>query len=235
MREISLEELSENNGKEGKPVYVAYGGKVYDVSQSKLWKTGVHMKRHHSGQELTTDLSAAPHGPDVLERFPQVGIIKSEVPSSAPSFLEPIFQRFPFLRRHPHPMTVHFPITFLLSATFFTVLFLLTGRPSFDSTAFNCLTAGMMFTPIVMLTGFISWWVNYLAKPIRAVYVKMIVSVLLFADSFILFTWRIMVPDLMGNFNGWSLIYLLLILALSPMVVVIGWYGAKLTFPLERE
>ena len=37
--ELSLEELAEKDGKEGRPVYIAYKGRIYDVSGSKLWKT----------------------------------------------------------------------------------------------------------------------------------------------------------------------------------------------------
>ena len=115
--ELSLEELAQKDGKEGRPVYIAYEGKIYDVSRSNLWKTGVHMKRHPSGKDLTTDMSAAPHGPEVLERYPQVGIIRRETSEiEEKSFLEPLFKKIPFLRRHPHPMTVHFPIVFMLSA-----------------------------------------------------------------------------------------------------------------------
>ena len=148
--ELSLEELAQKDGKEGRPVYIAYEGKIYDVSQSNLWKTGVHMRRHHSGKDLTTDMSAAPHGPEVLERYPQVGIIRRENPRiEEKTFLEPLFKKLPFLRRHPHPMTVHFPIVFMLSAVFFTFLYLITADPSYDTTAFHCLAGGVIFTPIV--------------------------------------------------------------------------------------
>ena len=61
MKEFNLEELSEFNGENGKPVYIAHQDKVIDVSDSKLWKAGVHMKRHHGGSDLTTDIQGAPH------------------------------------------------------------------------------------------------------------------------------------------------------------------------------
>ncbi|MCK7515177.1 MAG: hypothetical protein MZV70_71710 [Desulfobacterales bacterium] len=78
MKEFSMEELAQYNGENGKPVYIAHDGKVYDVSGSKMWKTGTHMKRHRSGQDLTTDIQGAPHAPDVLERYPQVGVLKKD-------------------------------------------------------------------------------------------------------------------------------------------------------------
>jgi len=40
MKEFTEEELAQYNGKNGNPVYVAYKGKVYDVSASFLWKDG---------------------------------------------------------------------------------------------------------------------------------------------------------------------------------------------------
>ena len=48
MKEFTSEELLSFNGKDGSPVYVAFEGKVYDVSKSPLWSSGLHMKRHPS-------------------------------------------------------------------------------------------------------------------------------------------------------------------------------------------
>lgn len=61
------------NGKEGKPSYFAYNGKVYDASNSRLWPEGEHMRRHNSGRDLTNDLPMAPHNDAVMERLPIVG------------------------------------------------------------------------------------------------------------------------------------------------------------------
>jgi len=76
MKEIDLKELAEFDGNGGKPAYVAYRGEVFDVGGSKRWKGGVHMKRHHAGEDLSEDMEFAPHGPEMLRRCPQVGILK---------------------------------------------------------------------------------------------------------------------------------------------------------------
>ena len=74
-REFTLEELSRCNGIDGQPAYFAFEGKVYDVTDSFLWKKGKHMVTHHAGSDLTAQLEDAPHGTDELERFPVIGIL----------------------------------------------------------------------------------------------------------------------------------------------------------------
>lgn len=236
MREFDLEELSLFNGENGKPVYVAHEGKVIDVSGSKLWKTGLHMKRHHAGHDLTTDIQAAPHGTEVLERYPEVGVLKKKEESEReiPRTLAWLLARVPMLRRHPHPMTVHFPIVFMFSTTLFNVLYLFTGIRTFEITAFHCLGAGILFTPVAILTGLYTWWLNYQARPVRAVKIKQRMSVTLFIIEIAAFIWRMSVPDIITSFNLQAIIYFLLILCLLPIVTVIGWFGASLTFPIER-
>jgi predicted heme/steroid binding protein/uncharacterized membrane protein len=237
MEEFDPERLKEFNGKDGKPVYVAYKGRVIDVTNSKLWKTGIHMKRHQSGTDLTTDIEAAPHGLEVLDRYPQAGVLKAGEESARPmpQWLAELLDRFPLLRRHPHPMVVHFPIVFSFSAVLFTLLYLITGYAPFETTALHCLGGGILFAPAAILTGYFTWWLNYLAKPMRAVKVKIGFSVLLLGFSLLAFVFRVLNPGILASFGGGSILYLLLVFALVPIVAVIGWFGATLTFPVEKN
>lgn len=75
IRRFTKEELAIYNGQDNKPAYIAYEGKVYDVSGSFLWQNGKHQVTHIAGKDLTNDLSQAPHGSDLLERFPVVGML----------------------------------------------------------------------------------------------------------------------------------------------------------------
>ena len=75
MRLFRKEELAAYNGKNGAPAYVGYKGKIYDVSDSFLWKNGDHQVFHTAGEDLTASLEQAPHGADLLEKFPVVGIL----------------------------------------------------------------------------------------------------------------------------------------------------------------
>lgn len=78
MRKFSKEELAHRDGKDGRQAYVAYGGKVYDVSDSLLWKGGDHQASHTAGQDLTDALEEAPHNSELLEEFPVVGILQED-------------------------------------------------------------------------------------------------------------------------------------------------------------
>ena len=75
MKEFNEKELSQYNGKNGNPAYIAYKGKVYDISSSFLWRNGTHQVLHTASVDLTDAMEQAPHGGDVLEKFPMVGIM----------------------------------------------------------------------------------------------------------------------------------------------------------------
>jgi predicted heme/steroid binding protein len=75
IRKFTIKELEEHNGQNGKPAYIAYQGKVYDISQSSLWGGGEHMGMHQAGKDLTEELELAPHGKEVLERAKLIGVL----------------------------------------------------------------------------------------------------------------------------------------------------------------
>jgi len=72
MRAFTREELKQYDGRDG-IAYIAYDGRVYDVSSSFQWQKGVHQVSHRAGRDLTDALKKAPHAADVLEKFPVVG------------------------------------------------------------------------------------------------------------------------------------------------------------------
>ncbi|MBI5015606.1 MAG: cytochrome b5 [Deltaproteobacteria bacterium] len=238
MKELDQQALAQGDGKEGRPALVAYQGRVVDVTGSKRWPGGLHLRRHQAGADLTADLAAAPHGPEMLERFPQVGTLaepKPAGPAAPPSGLERLVKRFPMLRRHPHPMTVHFPIVFAMAAAGFSLLAALTGRETFGTTAFHCLGAGFLTTPGAVLTGYAAWKINYLGRPMAVISRKMVLSVLLLAVFAAAFAWRLAVPEISERPLGAGAGHLLLVLTLVPLVSVLGWLGASLTFPVEKR
>jgi predicted heme/steroid binding protein len=76
-RKFTVEELKQYDGRDGRPAYVAFNGKVYDVSDSFLWAGGDHQGQHEAGKDMTSEVQFAPHGEEVFERVKQVGVLVS--------------------------------------------------------------------------------------------------------------------------------------------------------------
>ena len=233
---MNKDDLNQFDGKDGKPIYISASGRVVDVSASKLWKGGVHMGRHNAGKDLTADIEAAPHGMEVLDRYPQVGTLRAAPAAPAlPLWLAGLLMRYPLLRRHPHPAAVHFPIVFSLSAGFFSVLSVLTAARSFDQTAFYCLIGALLFMPFGIVTGLATWWINYMARPMRPTTIKKYLSCATVVVISFLVVWRACVPGVLHSMTPSGVVYLILVVALTPAVLIVAYYGGTLTFPVEKK
>jgi len=123
----------------------------------------------------------------------------------------------------------------LIGAPFFTFLYLLTGLKGFEITAVNCLAGGLLFCLVVIPTGFFTWWVNYMLRPLAPVRIKIYTSIGMFVDGLAAFLWRLLDPSIVSGRAGMSIVYFALIFLLLPMILVVAWHGAMLTFPLRAE
>ncbi len=72
MKSYTRSQLALRNGQDREEIWVAYLGKIYDVSDSRLWKNGKHYE-HWAGQDLTDELPDAPHTEKVFEKFEVIG------------------------------------------------------------------------------------------------------------------------------------------------------------------
>lgn len=80
---MTTAELAQNDGRDGRPAYLAVNGVIYDVSDSSRWQNGTHEGVHQAGQDLTEALKSAPHVRTVIERFPVVGQITEAAAESS--------------------------------------------------------------------------------------------------------------------------------------------------------
>lgn len=80
-RIFTIQELRLYDG-EDRPMYVACDGIVYDVSESRRWRGGLHEGLHFPAQDLTSELPDAPHQREVFQRsiIRRVGRLAQEYP-----------------------------------------------------------------------------------------------------------------------------------------------------------
>ncbi|MGA3110529.1 MAG: cytochrome b5 domain-containing protein [Candidatus Bathyarchaeia archaeon] len=86
-KKFSAEDLKQFDGSNGKPLYVIFKGKVYDLTASPLWLQGTHMSMHNKNDDLTEAIKTAPHSEDNVFRFPYIGELAEPVlqgPTSSP-------------------------------------------------------------------------------------------------------------------------------------------------------
>ncbi len=74
-RTFTLEELSEYDGKDEKPAYIAIEGVVYDVTDVGQWKDGNH-NGFDAGKDLTEEIKTlSPHGVSKLKKLKVMGTL----------------------------------------------------------------------------------------------------------------------------------------------------------------
>lgn len=109
-KEMTEEQLSSFDGKDGRPAYIAYKGIIYDITNSRLWKNGQHMMKHAAGTDLTETIKLAPHGEDKVLAMTQVGMcVKSDRKPERPLY-EKVFYFFAYMN-----LALVFVIIFVIS------------------------------------------------------------------------------------------------------------------------
>jgi len=74
MTNYTKSQLAVRNGQDRPQIWVAYRGLIYDMTESRHWRNGMHYE-HWAGQDLTDEMADAPHTERVLERFEVVGVL----------------------------------------------------------------------------------------------------------------------------------------------------------------
>ena len=235
MKTFSLEEIQSSDGKNTSPAMVVVKGIVYDVSASKKWPGGLHMRRHQAGRDLTAEIGSAPHGMEVLERVNMVGTYEPKPithNSQGRVRVEAFLEKYPFFRRHPHPAVVHFPLALLIVGCFFEIVAVWASSYKTEWAAYLVLALGTTSLPIAMGTGYMTWWINYEGNDNPIVRQKRRMAWLALSWGILAIALRtLLLPNPLNLSDPVLLIYLLLVFSQSGLVSLVGYLGGKLTFP----
>lgn len=221
-RQFTVAELSQYDGKEGKPAYFAFKGKVYDATNSRLWKSGKHGAAHLAGADLTESFAKAPHSEAVFARLPILGYLAKKETAG-----QVLLRRIDAL--HPHATLVHLSIAYTIAAPFAFTGWIVSGRPVFDEITSYLLVLGMITVPLSFLTGVISWIVNYETKAARAFNLKFALGTILFLTILGTLLWRQVGPDRVLSQPGCY--YFLAILVIQfALALLADFYGKRIVY-----
>lgn len=220
-RLFTPKELKAFDGKEGKPAYISFKGKVYDVSGSKFWIDGEHMNGHFAGVDITKYLVNAPHGEEVLKAFPVVGELRG-----VKIFSDEIINKI--RRLHLHQLTVHFSISYSIGVSLMSLMYVLTDNLSFELSSYYLLIMAFLAAPVAGLTGLFSWKVTYEGRMSRIFLRKTIFTIALNVIVTVLFLWRTADPDILISGTYFSYLYLVLLASLTPIALILGYYGGRI-------
>jgi predicted heme/steroid binding protein/uncharacterized membrane protein len=226
---VKKSELKSYDGKDGRPAYISYNGKVYDVSKSSHWKEGVHMGRHKAGEDLTDFISMAPHDDEVFARVEQVGSVEGGEKDRAverKEMLRDLYRKF-----HPHPIMIHFPIGLFFFGALMQFIFLLTKNASFEYSAFYAIAFGTLCVFPAMASGMFSWWVNYDMTLTSIFKNKLGGSITLLISALFLVTVRLLIPDIASRADALSFVYNALVFINVPVTLFVAYNGGKITWP----
>jgi predicted heme/steroid binding protein/uncharacterized membrane protein len=237
MKVYTSDELAAADGKDGSAAHVAVQGKVYDVSKSKRWVNGSHMRMHCAGADLTREIKSAPHGLEVLERCELVGTLQDdrrEGASGLKGTLEAWLDRHPFFRRHPHPAIVHLPVGIFAVAPFMEIIALLWSSPCTEWAAYCCTLAGFLAIPASIATGYFTWWINYDAGYLPILVTKRRMAWLaLFLGALAVAVRSFLVDQPLSIQDTRTFVYVVVLVLAAGTVAGVGFLGGKLIFPYD--
>lgn len=231
---MTLDELKKYNGRNGAKAYVAYRDNIYDVTESPLWKEGEHEGIHFAGEDLTDQLSGAPHGEEVFKGFPVVERLETPEPqpekSDAAETDTKERLKVWYRRYHPHPMTVHFPIALHLFAAAMDLLFLYAPNEAYALSVFYPFFVATLMGFVAMIPGILSWWVNYDFSKAQPFLIKLYLSTLVLLLGIVNIILYLNDPMIVYHDSLSGITYHTIVLLTGLSVIVLGYYGGKISW-----
>lgn len=134
-----------------------------------------------------------------------------------------------------HPVAAHFPNALLPTAFLFLLVTVLTGSPYFERAVFFLLCTAVAVVPVSMASGIYDWRTRFDGIRARIFYKKigLASSLLLLGLSAVLI--RAAHPGLMQEGGGLKWVYSTLLLAMVLITVLLGHYGAKLSYQWKKK
>jgi len=128
-----------------------------------------------------------------------------------------------------HAIAAHFSNGLIPVAVLYLLLTLPSGDPFFEHTVEHLIVISLMAIPVSFFSGLHDWKTKYKGAKTPVFLKKIRLSIILFLLALVAVTIRIAIPDIMYE-NSWlHWVYIVFLLAMLPVVTLLGHYGGKLT------
>lgn len=236
MQQFTEEELRKYTGNDGMPAYVAFKGKVYDVSSSKLWKNGSHFKKHFAGYDLTDKMADAPHSDEVFEHFDPIGLLTIAVEKLDNNEKEVTKEQYKqwYTKYHPHAILVHFPIALHYFSAFVDILFLVNPSVEYEAAVFLSFLIATVMGFIALIAGVFSWWINYNFVTSKPFVIKLIGALFTLVVGLSPLIQKFLNADVPFSHGMDGLMYHGVIFITVISVTIVAYYGGKITWGAKK-
>ena len=131
---------------------------------------------------------------------------------------------------HLHGISVHFTAALYPVAVLFMFLFLLFGKTSFLQTHFYMMVLATLSLPFSYFTGTLEWKQKYEGARLPIFTAKIYCSIAVFVIGAFSTLWLALSPGVLERGGVVMAAYILLNLSILPLVVCLGYLGAKVLY-----
>jgi len=220
---VTLKQLQQYNGKNGHKSYVAYKGKVYDVTGSHLWESSIHNKINEAGFDFTKYIDNPPLTDEYFANFVIVDTLIEN------DYNKKYWVKW-YRKYHPHPMLVHFPIALHLFAGVLDLIFFIWPKDSFAAAVFYTFFVATVTGGLAMIPGIFSWWLNYKFAFTYIFVIKLVLAVITLLLGIVGIVIYFDNPAIVYTYSLPSIVYHAIVQLTTVTVIIVAYYGAKLTW-----
>lgn len=128
---------------------------------------------------------------------------------------------------HTHHISTHFTNGLFPAAALMITLFLYTGDPLFESTAFHCIAIGFLGIPFAYLSGVMDWKKRFQGRRTRTFDHKIAFGLLFLILGAVTFFIRWSYGEEINAAGAVKLVYVALIYILTGLATYLGHLGSK--------
>jgi rubredoxin len=131
---------------------------------------------------------------------------------------------------HAHPIAVHIPNGVLPVVVCFLFLSMFFQHSGLEAAAFYNLVFVVISMPAVILTGVVDWKTQFRGALTRVFKIKITCAAIVSGTGLILVLWKLIHPEVTAPGDGFSWVFVFILMVMLAAAVTAGYFGGKLVF-----